>query len=148
MAGEADVCRPACGHYKTVLHGAVEFQPPCSPDLSPLDFFYGTTSRHSSTSVQLLPTPQKCGHSRPACVRRRGQAAAGCSKRWVLHGIRRVKASVAAEQVIVRLNIAPVTDTAQKTSIATTDTDNTTDNTCLPELGPSPRSSNGPWGSC
>ena len=31
-------CRLACDHHKTVLHGTVEFQPPCSPDLSPLDF--------------------------------------------------------------------------------------------------------------
>ena len=31
--------RLACEHYKTVLHGTVEFQPPCSPDLSPSDFF-------------------------------------------------------------------------------------------------------------
>ena len=31
--------RLACGLYKTVFHGAVEFQAPCSPDLSPLDFF-------------------------------------------------------------------------------------------------------------
>ena len=30
--------RLACEHYKTVLHGTVDFQPPCSPDLSPLDF--------------------------------------------------------------------------------------------------------------
>ena len=27
-----------CEHCETVLHGTVEFQPPCSPDLSPLDF--------------------------------------------------------------------------------------------------------------
>ena len=27
-------CRLACEHHKTVLHGTVEFQPPCSPDLS------------------------------------------------------------------------------------------------------------------
>ena len=26
-------CRPACDHYKTVLNGTVEFQPPCVPDL-------------------------------------------------------------------------------------------------------------------
>ena len=31
--------RLACEHCSTVLHGTVEFQPPCSPDLSPLDFF-------------------------------------------------------------------------------------------------------------
>ena len=26
-------CRLACDHYKAVLHGTVEFQSPCSPDL-------------------------------------------------------------------------------------------------------------------
>ena len=31
--------RLACEHYKTVLFGTVEFQPPCPPDLSPIDFF-------------------------------------------------------------------------------------------------------------
>ena len=31
-------CRPICDHNKAVLHGTVEFQPPCSSDLSPLDF--------------------------------------------------------------------------------------------------------------
>ena len=31
--------RLGCEHYSTVLHGTVEFQPPCSPDLSLLDFF-------------------------------------------------------------------------------------------------------------
>ena len=33
------VCRLACGHDQTVLHGTAEFQPPRSPDLSPSDFF-------------------------------------------------------------------------------------------------------------
>ena len=33
-------CRLACEHYKTVRHGTAEFQPPCSPDLSPLKFFF------------------------------------------------------------------------------------------------------------
>ena len=28
-------CRLAFEHNKTVLHGTVKFQPPCSPDLSP-----------------------------------------------------------------------------------------------------------------
>ena len=32
------VCRLACEQYKTMVHGTVEFQPPCSPDLSPADF--------------------------------------------------------------------------------------------------------------
>ena len=36
--GPSHACRLACDHYKTVLHGTVEFQPPCSPDPSPLDF--------------------------------------------------------------------------------------------------------------
>ena len=31
--------RLACDHRKTVWHGTVEFQTPCSSDLSPLDFF-------------------------------------------------------------------------------------------------------------
>ena len=31
--------RLACEHYKTLVQGTVEFQPPCSPDLSPLDYF-------------------------------------------------------------------------------------------------------------
>ena len=54
--------RLPCEHYSTVLHGTVEFQPPYSPDLSPLDFFCGTSSRHSSFSIQLLPIPQNRGH--------------------------------------------------------------------------------------
>ena len=58
----------------------VEFQPPCSPAL---DFFCGTSSRHS---IQLLPIPLNCAHSLPACIVGRGQAVVGCSKRWVLHG--------------------------------------------------------------
>ena len=32
-------CRLACNHCRTVLHGTIEFQPPCSADLSPSDFF-------------------------------------------------------------------------------------------------------------
>ena len=31
-------CWLACDHYKRVLHGTVEFQSPCSPDLSSFDF--------------------------------------------------------------------------------------------------------------
>ena len=41
----SDACKLACEHYKTVLHGTVghvEFQPLCSPDLSPLGFFLWT----------------------------------------------------------------------------------------------------------
>ena len=43
--------RLACEHYKTVLHGTVEFQSPCSPDLSPLDFFFLERTRNTSVSV-------------------------------------------------------------------------------------------------
>ena len=42
--------RLACEHQKTVFHGTVEFQPPCSPDLSPLHFC-GTSSIHSLFST-------------------------------------------------------------------------------------------------
>ena len=53
--------RLACAHYKTVWHGTIEFQPLCSPDLSPLDFFLW-----SELKVQLvqhpMPIPQNCGH--------------------------------------------------------------------------------------
>ena len=48
-------CRLACENYKTVLHGTVEFQPSCSSDLSPLDFFVERaqdTARSSSNSCQ------------------------------------------------------------------------------------------------
>ena len=41
-----------CEHYSTVLHGTVEFQPPCSPDLSPLDFFLW-----NELKVQLVQHP-------------------------------------------------------------------------------------------
>ena len=52
--------RLACEHYSTVLHCTVEFQPPCSPDLSPLDF-----SLWNELKVQLVhpaPALQNCGH--------------------------------------------------------------------------------------
>ena len=43
--------RLACEHYSTVLHGTVEFQTPCSPDLSPLDFLW------NELKVQLVQHP-------------------------------------------------------------------------------------------
>ena len=38
--------------YKTVSHGTVGFQPPCSPDLSPSDFFWW-----NELKVQLVQHP-------------------------------------------------------------------------------------------
>ena len=40
-------CRQASDHYKTVLNGTAEFQPPCSPDLV---LMWNESSRHSSFS--------------------------------------------------------------------------------------------------
>ena len=48
--------RLACDHYRTVLHGTVEFQPPCSPGL------WERAQNISSFSIQLLPIPQNCGN--------------------------------------------------------------------------------------
>ena len=45
----------ACEHYKTVLHGTVEFQPPCSPHLPSLQIFLEwaqNTTRSASSSCQ------------------------------------------------------------------------------------------------
>ena len=42
----------ACEHHKTLLHGTVEFQPVCSPDLSPVDFFLW-----NELKVQLVQHP-------------------------------------------------------------------------------------------
>ena len=55
-------CRLPCEHCKVVLHGTVEFQPPCSPDLSPLDFFRGQAavgcSRHGSAGERFALPPK------------------------------------------------------------------------------------------
>ena len=45
----------ACEHYSTVLHGTVEFHPPCSPDLSPLDFLLW-----NELKVQLVQQSSSC----------------------------------------------------------------------------------------
>ena len=50
--------RLACEHYKTVWHGTVEFQPPCSPDLFPFDFFLW-----SELKVQLVQHPAPANHA-------------------------------------------------------------------------------------
>ena len=50
-------CRLACDYHKTLLHGTVEFQPPYSPDLSPLDFFLAqSAARSASFSCQSFRT--------------------------------------------------------------------------------------------
>ena len=50
--GEAAyVSRLDCEHCKVVLHGTVEFQPPCSPDLSPSDFFFVERAQDTARSV-------------------------------------------------------------------------------------------------
>ena len=43
--------RLASEHYKSVLHGTVEFQPPCSPDLSPFDFFFVERAQDTPCAV-------------------------------------------------------------------------------------------------
>ena len=44
-------------HYNTVLHGTVEFQPPCSPDPSPLNFF---VERAQNTACSASSSCQSC----------------------------------------------------------------------------------------
>ena len=53
--------RLASEHCSSVLHDTVEFQPSCSPDLSPLDFFLW-----NETTVQLVQHP---GPANPAELR-------------------------------------------------------------------------------
>ena len=51
----SNASRLACEHYSTVLHGTVDFQSQCSPDLSPSDFFVERaqdTARSASSSCQ------------------------------------------------------------------------------------------------
>ena len=55
--------RLACDHYSTVLHGTVEFQPPCSPDLSPLDFFLW-----NELKVQLVQKPDPANRAESYCI--------------------------------------------------------------------------------
>ena len=43
--------RLACERHKTVLHGTIEFDPRCSPDLSPLDFFFMERAQSPGRSV-------------------------------------------------------------------------------------------------
>ena len=47
-------CRLACDHHQTVSNGTVGFQPPCSPDLSPVDFFLW---KELKTQLVQCPTP-------------------------------------------------------------------------------------------
>ena len=55
---------PASHSARQCCTAQSSFNPPCSPDLSPLDYnFCGTSSRHSSFSGQHLPIPLNCGHS-------------------------------------------------------------------------------------
>ena len=89
--------RLACKHYKAVWHGTVEFHPPCSPGLSPLDFFLW-----NELKVQLVQHP---GPANPAelralltCVYHRTWAGSRemfekIGNAWV----RRLKACVAAK---------------------------------------------------
>ena len=126
--------------HKTVLRGTVEFQPPCFPDLSPLDFLWNELE----TQLVQCPTPATSAELWALSTRvyHRGQAAVRCSKRLAMHGS---KACVAAKRrfleqhrtVIMRLHIVPLKDTAQTHviyhvhSVALS-----TDNTCLPEMAP------------
>ena len=54
-------CKLAGDHCKTVLHGTVEFQPPCSPDLSLFIFYCGTSPRHSSSVSNCCQSRRNAG---------------------------------------------------------------------------------------
>ena len=90
------VSRLACEHCSTVLHGSVEFQPPCSPDLSPLDFFLW-----NELKVQLVqhPAPVNPAELRALliCVCHRTWTGGRCMLEKMGNAwLRRLKACVAA----------------------------------------------------
>ena len=87
----------ACEHYSTVLHGTVEFQPPCSPDLSPFDFFLW-----NELKVQLVqhPAPANPAELRALLTRVYHRTWAGSREVFEKIGnawVRRLKACVAAK---------------------------------------------------
>ena len=88
--------RIACEHYSTVLHGTVEFQPPCSPDLSSLGFFLWNELR-----VQLVqhPAPANPAELLALLTRVYHRTWAGSREMFEKIGnawVRRLKACVAA----------------------------------------------------
>ena len=74
--------RLACQHFKTVLHGTVDFNERDLQTSLPLSSFSGTSSGAVSFSILLLPISQNWRHSRPACITERGQVAVGCARKW------------------------------------------------------------------
>ena len=116
--------RLACEHDST-LHGTVEFQPPCSPDLSLSDFFLW-----NELKVQLVEHPAPAN---PAGLR--ALLARVCHRTWAGSRemsekignawVRRRKACVAAEGVFFfflnsdrgDFTTLPLEDTAQKKHI-------------------------------
>ena len=87
----------ACEHYKTVWHGTVEFQPPCSPDLSPSDFFLW-----NELKVQLVQHPAAANPAelRALLIRVHHRTWAGSREQFEKTGnawVRKLKACVAAK---------------------------------------------------
>ena len=84
-------------HYKTVLHGTVEFQPPCSPDLSPLDFFLWN---ELETQLVQHPAPANPAELRAPLTRVYHRTWAGSREIFDKKGnawVRRLEACVAAK---------------------------------------------------
>ena len=89
-------CRLACDHHQTVSNGTVGFQPPCSPDLSPVDFFLW---KELKTQLVQCPTPANPAELRTSDPRVHRTWTGSCwmfenvGKAWV----RKQKACVAAK---------------------------------------------------
>ena len=89
--------RLACEHYKTLLHGTVEFQPPCPPDLSPSDFFLW---KELKTQLVQHPAPANPAELRALLTRVYHRTWGGSREMFEKMGnawVRRLKASVAAK---------------------------------------------------
>ena len=98
-------CRLAGDHCKTVLRGTVEFQPRCSPDLPPLNFFVerAQDTAPSAPSSQLRALLTRVDHRTWTGSRWMFEKM---GKAWV----RRLQACVGV--VVMRFHIVPLKDTA------------------------------------
>ena len=91
--------RLACEHCKVVLHGTVEFQPPCSPDLSPSDFFLW-----NELKTQLVQYPALAYPAELLALLTRVYHRTWTGSRWMFENIgnawvRRLKACVDIDPV-------------------------------------------------
>ena len=57
-------CLLPCVHYKTVSHGTFEFELPCSPGLSPLDFFLRNELKKRQLFLNSDPDTSHCADQR------------------------------------------------------------------------------------